>query len=129
MKTPSISILIMLVLITGCNSGDESGAELISGTELKINNGFTASVATTEEGGQVLIVEPDRPGTIQKKEQDYAWKCTCGKEGVEGECAIKTKKGSDTAQCRGDCFCGFLKVPLPDKTKILSTTPFKKSGQ
>lgn len=129
--------LISLLFISGwmlffnsCQTSRSVAAtELVSENELKISEGFTAYIATTKENGEILVVEPDSPETKQMKMKEPAWRCACGKEGDDGECKIKTTEGSDTAECRGDCFCGFKKEPAPNSLQIISKTPIQTTGQ
>lgn len=133
MKTLRLIVLCIIawtLFLNSCHTTRPvTGAERVSENELKISEGFTAYIATTKENGEILVVEPDSPETKQMKMREPAWRCTCGKEGDDGECKIKTTEGSDTAECRGDCFCGFKKEPAPNSLQIISKTPVLKTEQ
>lgn len=133
MNTPCINSLFIvgcMLFFNSCHtSRPVTGAELVSGNELKISEGFTAYIATTKDKGEILVVEPNSPGTVQKKAGEPAWRCTCGKKADDGECKIKTTEGSDTAECRGDCFCGFKKEPVPNSLQIISRTPIQTTDR
>jgi hypothetical protein len=114
-----LTIILLLIFISGCKTNYKVGAELTSPNQLKIKKGFTAYMVTTRNNGKILLIESNSPGARQTQ---TAWKCSCGKDGGSGECKIETTEGSDTAECRGGCFCGFKKTPVPTSLQIKSRT-------
>lgn len=121
MKTNHIVTVLSTVLLctmTNC----KSLAELEAPNQLKLKENTTAHLVTTEERGQILLLET--PSTIAKKKKPQAaWTCSCGTPSDEKKCEIVTTEGSDRAECRGDCFCGFKKAPVPAETMIVSKKP------
>ncbi|MBT8184296.1 MAG: hypothetical protein KJN76_05620 [Eudoraea sp.] len=122
MKTPHIIKILSVTLLFSmgsCKSGHRALGALEAPDQLKLEKKVSAYLVTTEEAGELLLLETASTTTKQKKPQ-AAWSCSCGKPVGNEKCEIVTSEGSDKAECRGGCFCGFKKAPVPTSAAIVS---------